>query len=72
MIFDDTDMSTESLYQKYMAFNKVMLEDHQAVEIASIMVIQGLSFFRTIMSEEDYQKIVKTIYDRRDLIHTFE
>ena len=66
MIFDNTDMSTESLYQKYMAFNKVMMEEHSPIEIASIMVIQGLSFYRTVMSEEDYQKIVKNIYDRRD------
>lgn len=72
MIFDDTDMSTESLYQKYMAFNKVMMEEHSPIEIASIMVIQGLSFYRTVMSEEDYQKIVKNIYDRRDQVHTFD
>lgn len=72
MIFDNTDDSTESLYAKYMAFNKVMMEDHPPIEIASILVIQGLSFYKTIMSEEDYQKIVKTIYDRRDTVHTLD
>lgn len=69
MLEEDTE---RQLYAKYMAFNQIMLEDHEALEIAAIMVIQGLSFYRTVMSEEDYQRIVKTIYDKRDSVHTFE
>ena len=65
------DNETErELYSKYMAFNRIMLEEYEALEIAAIMVIQGLSFYRTVMSEEDYQRIVKTIYDKRDSVHT--
>lgn len=62
----------KELYAKYMAFNKIMLEEYDPLEIAAIMVIQGLSFYRTVMDEEDYQKIVKSIYDRRNSVHTFE
>lgn len=62
----------KELYSKYMAFNRIMLEDYKPLEIAAIMVIQGLSFYRTVMSEEDYQKIVKSIYDKRDAVHTFD
>ena len=69
MLDDETE---RELYSKYMAFNRIMLEDYEALEIAAIMVIQGLSFYRTVMSEEDYQRIVKTIYDKRDSVHTFE
>ncbi len=62
----------KELYAKYMAFNKIMLEEYDPLEIAAIMVIQGLSFYKTVMDEEDYQKIVKSIYDRRNSVHTFE
>lgn len=62
----------KELYAKYMAFNKIMLEEYDPLEIAAIMVIQGLSFYKTVMDDEDYQKIVKSIYDRRDSVHTFE
>ncbi len=74
MLFDEhsDDESHIDLYRKYMSFNKVMLEEYSALEIASIMVIQGLSFYKTVMDDEDYQKIVKNIYDRRDSVHTFE
>ena len=62
----------KELYAKYMAFNKIMLEEYDPIEIAAIMVIQGLSFYKTVMDDEDYQKIVKSIYDKRDSVHTFE
>ncbi len=65
------DESEKELYSKYMAFNRIMLEEYDPLEIAAIMVIQGLSFYRTVMSEEDYQRIVKTIYNNRDSVHTF-
>ena len=64
--------SEEELYKKYMAFNDVMLEQHDPMEIAAILVIQGLTFYRSFMSEEDYQRMVNSIYDRRDQVRTFE
>lgn len=70
MLFEDSG-STEDLYQKYMAFNHIMLEQYEPLELAAILVIQGLSFYRSCMSEEDYQRIVKTIYDKRDSVNTF-
>lgn len=69
MLFDKSE-NIEELYEKYMAFNRIMLEEHSAMEIASMLVIQGLTFYKTIMDEEDYQKIVKNIYDRRDQVKT--
>ena len=61
----------EELYSKYMAFNNIMLEEYDPMEIAAIMVIQGLTFYRSTMSEEDYQRIVKSIYESRDQVKTF-
>lgn len=64
--------STDELYVKYMKFNQIMLEEHEALELAAVMVIQGLSFYRTCMDEESYQRIVKTIYDKRNEVHIFD
>jgi hypothetical protein len=68
----DKDVSTNELYAKYLQFTNLMLEDYDAMQIAAIMTIQGLSLYRTCMKEEDYQKMVKSIYDRRDEVNTFE
>lgn len=62
----------EELYNKYMAFNAIMLEEHKAIEIAAIMAVQALSFYRTVMSEEDYLKMVESIYENRLNVQTLE
>ncbi len=54
-----------------MAFNGIMLEEYKPLEIAAIMTIQGLTFYRSFLSAEDYQKMVKSIYDQRDKVQTF-
>jgi O-methyltransferase involved in polyketide biosynthesis len=64
--------STNNLYQKYMAFNEIMLEEYKPLEIAAIMTIQGLTFYKSVLSEEDYQRMIKNIYDKRDEVKTFE
>jgi len=62
----------ENLYDKYMAFNDIMLEDHGPLDVAAILVVQGLSFYRTFLEEEDYQKMVESIYQSKDDVSTFE
>lgn len=63
--------SQEDLYNKYMAFNNVMLEQNDPMEIAAILVIQGLTFYKSFMNEEDYNRMVNSIYDRKDQVRTF-
>ena len=49
-----------------------MLEDYDAMEAAAIMSTLALSLYKTCMSDEDYQRMVKNIYDQRDQVKTFE
>lgn len=71
-IIDKNAKSTDELYSKYLQFTGLMLEEYDAIEIAAIMAVQALSLYRTCMSEEDYQRMVKSIYDQRDQVQTFE
>jgi hypothetical protein len=69
----NTDMNRHvELYKKYMAFHEVMLEEYEPLEIAAVISVQALSFYKTVLPDEDYQKIVDAISDRRDLIQTFD
>jgi len=63
--------STEDLYAKYLQFTGIMLEEYDAMEIAAIMATQAMSLYRTCMSEEDYQHMIKSIYDSRNEVKTF-
>lgn len=69
---NSTPGSPEELYGKYMAFNSVMLENHRPLEIAAIMITQALSIYKTVLSKEDYQKMVDSISGLRDKVQKFE
>jgi hypothetical protein len=70
-IADNNSHSIEDLYAKYLQFTGIMLEEYKDIEIAGIMVAQALSMYRTVLSEEEYQLIVKNIYERRNDVKTF-
>jgi len=64
--------NTEDLYKKYMSFNQILLEDHDPLEVAAILTVQGLTFYRSIMNEEDYLKMVDSIYENRFNVKTID
>lgn len=70
-ITDKNQHSIEDLYAKYLQFTGVMLEDYKDIEIAGIMITQALSMYKTVLKEEDYQRMVKSIYERRNDVKTF-
>ena len=71
-ISDQNEHCIEDLYAKYLQFTSVMLEDYKDIEIAGVMITQALSLYRTVLAEEDYQRMVKSISERRNDVKTFD
>ena len=71
-ISDQNEHCIEDLYAKYLQFTSVMLEDYKDIEIAGVMITQALSLYRTVLAEEDYQRMVTSIYERRNDVKTFD
>jgi hypothetical protein len=71
-ISDNNPHCIEDLYAKYLQFTAVMLEDYKDIEIAGVMITQALSMYRTVLPEEDYQRMAKSIYERRNDVKTFD
>ena len=70
-ITDKNQHSIEDLYSKYLQFTSVMMEDYKDIEIAGIMITQALSIYKTVLEEDDYQRMVNSIYERRNDVKTF-
>lgn len=51
---------------------ELFTNDVNALEIAASFVNVGLSFYRTVLDEEDYNIMVNTISDRRDEIAEYK
>jgi hypothetical protein len=66
-------MSDEKLihtYNKFMVLtDKLLGEDVKAIEIAPILIKLGLEIYKTVMSPEDYNRMVDFISDHRDEIN---
>jgi hypothetical protein len=71
-IADNNPHSIEDLYAKYLQFTGIMLEEYKDIEIAGTMIAQALSMYRTVLLEEDYQRMVKSIYERRNDVKSFD
>ena len=69
---DKNQHCIEDLYAKYLQFTAVMLEEYKDIEIAGVMITQALSMYKTVLLEEDYQRMVKSIYERRNDVKTFD
>ena len=71
-ISDRNEHSIHDLYAKYLQFTSVMLEEYKDLEIAGVMITQALSMYKTVLAEDDYQRMVKSIYERRNDVKTFD
>ena len=71
-MIDKNPHCLEDLYAKYLQFTGIMLEEYKDIEIAGTMIAQALSMYRTVLPEEDYQRMVKNIYERRNDVKSFD
>ena len=54
-------------YHEFMSLTDGLLaKDIKAIEIAPILIKLGLEIYKTILSEQEYERMVEFIYERRD------
>ena len=58
----------DPIYKKYAAFTEIMLEEYDTMEVAAIMIVQGLGIYKTTLSDDDYHKMVDMISSRRESV----
>lgn len=68
MEYDEEEF--EALYTEYISLTNELLENFDVLMIAAIMTTIGFSLYKTSLSDEDYNKIVDSMYDLKDDIAT--
>jgi len=61
----------DEVYLDVLNCTKDMLEAHDAMAVAAAMITQALSIYKTTLSEEEFNDILTTIIDKKDMIRTF-
>lgn len=68
-INNQSDDELETLYQDYWAFHASMIDkEHNPIEIAAILVAQALSIYKTMLTTDEFNKMVDSISDSRELV----
>ena len=60
-------MTTEELYRKFetLTVDMVVEEKHDILECAAMMMAQAMRIYKTALSPEDYEAMIKTILESR-------
>ena len=67
-------MTVEELYRKIekLTVDMVVEEKHDILECAAMMMAQAMRIYKTALSPEDYEKMIKTILESSDNITEME
>lgn len=64
----NTDNSLDELYHAYWEVHNEKMNNYTPLEVAAILVTQGLTIYKTVLSEEEYEKMVDSISEQRDRV----
>jgi len=66
-------MSETKLFEDVYDLANTMIKDgEKPFAVAAVFVLAGLQMYKTSLSDEDYEKMVGSIYDSRDRVRRLE
>lgn len=58
---NDSNNGLNDLYQDYWAMHAQNMDSHSPLEIAAVLLAQAMSIYRTVLDDDDYNKMVDDI-----------
>ena len=63
---NDLDSGLDKLYQDYSTINAKNLDHYNPLEVAAVLLAQAISIYRTVLDDDDYNKMVDDISRLRE------
>lgn len=63
---NDSGNGLDDLYQEYWLVHNQKLEHHDPLEVAAVLLAQAMTIYRTVLDEDDYNKMVDSIDHMRN------
>ena len=67
---NDLNSGIEELYQDYWVIHAQKLDKYRPLEVAAVLLAHAMTLYKTVLNEEDYNKIVDDIGRMRDQVKT--
>nr|NDG05728.1 hypothetical protein [Oxalobacteraceae bacterium] len=65
------DQDLDQLHQQGLELITQALANNDPLEVASMLTVMGLRIYRSVLSAEDYDKMIQTIAERRHDVQIF-
>jgi hypothetical protein len=67
------DHNLEDIYNEViLVIEKLLNEKHDPLAVAAVFASQALGLYKTVLSDKDYNTMVKSIVDKKDRVQPFE
>ena len=67
------DHNLEYIYNEIlMVMERLLKEDCDALAVAAVLASQAMGLYKTVLSDEDYVRMIDSIVDKKDKIQPFE
>ena len=70
--FEDDDEPTMEeitlIYNKNLMNLETLISEHDSLAVAGVLLAQALSIYRTALSDEDYEDVIKEIVKRKNSV----
>jgi len=63
---NDLDSGIEDLYQEYWSIHSEKLDKYDPLEVAAVLLAQAMSLYRTVLNNDEYNKMVDSISKLRN------
>lgn len=69
--FEDDEPTMEEItliYNKNLMNLETLITEHDSLAVAGVLLAQALSIYRTALSDEDYEDVIKEIVKRKNSV----
>lgn len=67
------DHNLEYIYNEVlMVMERLLKEEHDPLAVAAVLASQAMGLYKTVLSEEDYIRMIDSIVDKKDNVQPFE
>ena len=66
------DNNLEEMYAKLWTLITELSEDHKPLAVAGVMTAQAMTIYKTMLSPEEYEMMIESIYNSRDKVKKLE
>ena len=62
----------ESVYDVIGRITSTLLEDHDPLALAAVMMVMGMRIYKTVLDDDEYLKIVDEVTNKKDRVHPLD